>query len=130
MPFILGVGALFLVVAGARGIGNIRALRDLLVGDFTGQHNFLGWIFAIMLIGVIGYAPGMQKISRAFLVLLFVVLMLTTKGGFITTIQSAFRNAGAGGGAAAATPSSAVTGALNGLGGMTGAAPPATDAAK
>jgi hypothetical protein len=119
MPFILGAGALFLVVAGARGMGNIRALRDLLVGDFTGQHNFLGWIFAIMLIGALGYVPGMEKLSRAFLLLLFVILFLTTKGGFITTIQTAFRNAGSGAGGGA-TPSSAVTGALTGLGAITG----------
>lgn len=127
MPFALAVIGLFLVIAGARGMGNIRALRDLLVGDFTGQNNFLTWIFAIGLIGVVGYVPGLERISRAFLILLFVVLVLGTRGSFIARIQDAFRNAGStGSGQSTAATSggiptigSAVAGTLNGLGGIT-----------
>jgi small-conductance mechanosensitive channel len=121
MPFALAIIAIVLVVVGARGVGNIRQLRDLLVGDFTGQHNFLAWIFAIGIIGVFGYIPGMEKISRAFLVLLFVVLILGTKGSFIAKIQDAFRNAG--GTTTSPTISSAVTGTLNGLSGTNPATP-------
>lgn len=129
MPFLLAIIAIFLVVVGARGMGNVRQFRDLLVGDFTGQNNFLTWIFAIGLIGVFGYIPGLEKVSRAFLVLLFVVLVLGTQGSFLAKIRDAFRNAGSstgGGGAGASTagagagiPSigSVVAGTLNGLGG-------------
>jgi hypothetical protein len=122
MPFALAVIAIVLVIVGARGMGNIRKLRDLLVGDFTGEHNFLTWVFAIGIIGIIGYLPGLEKISRAFLVLLFVVLILGTRGSFLAKIQDAFRSAGggSGGGSAEGGPSigSAVAGTLNGLGGI------------
>jgi hypothetical protein len=122
MPFALALIGIFLVVAAARGVGNIRALGQLLVKDFTGQNNFLVWIFAIGLIGVVGYIPALEKLSRAFLVLLFVVLLLATRGGFLSSIQQAFKNAGAGDGAGASGGGSAignaVTGTLNGLGGF------------
>jgi hypothetical protein len=126
MPFALAIIGILLVVAGARGMGNVKALRDLLVNDFTGQNNFLVLIFAIGLIGMVGYIPGMQKFSRAFLILLFVVLLLATRGGFLAQIKSAFQNAGGSAGTATGSSGSAignaVTGTLNGLG-LTSPAP-------
>lgn len=129
MPFALAIIGIVLVVAGSRGMGNVRALSQLLVGDFTGQNNFLTWIFAIGMIGMIGYVPGLEKFSRAFLILLFVVLLLATRGGFLARIREAFQNAGSGSGTGttAGTGSqigNAVAGTLNGLG-VTSAPTPA-----
>lgn len=80
MPFALITIALMLIVAGAKG--TYGKLKDLLVSDFTGSGNFLYWIVAIGTVGAVGYIPGAEKFSRAFLVLILVAIVLSHRGFF------------------------------------------------
>jgi hypothetical protein len=89
MPFALMIIGILLVVAGARGKQTYTELKDLLVSDFTGDHNFFSWILALGVAGMFGYVPGMQKLSRAFLFLIFVGLFLANGKGFFRQFQSA-----------------------------------------
>lgn len=80
MPFaFLSFGSLFLV-SGVRGTDD--QLVKLLQGDFTGQVNYFRWLFAILLVGAIGYIEPLKGFSRWFLVLIIVVLFIHQKGFF------------------------------------------------
>ena len=77
MPiFLLIVGSLMVVAA----VNDKQSdLFNLVKGDFegTGQaHGFLGWFAAIIAIGAIGYIETLKPISRGFLALVIVVLIL------------------------------------------------------
>ena len=74
MPFLFLVAGVVMVVAGARGTN--QQLVQLLKGDFTGRNNFIYWTVAILIIGAVGYIPDLKPVSRAFLVLVVVVLFL------------------------------------------------------
>lgn len=74
MPFLfLVVGTLF-VVSAVRGTN--ADLVSLLKADFTGKDNYIYWLLSILLIGAVGYIPGLKPVSRAFLVLVVVVLFI------------------------------------------------------
>ena len=80
MPFaFLLTGALF-VIAGIRGTDG--DLFNLVKGDFTGKPNFITWLFAILLIGSLGYIEPIKPVSRAFLILIVIVLFLSNGGVF------------------------------------------------
>lgn len=83
MPlFILAVGILLIISA----VNNkLPELAGLLKEDFSPSSNVAGfpiWVFAIVLIGLLGYIPGVKPLSNAFLVLLFVGLILANRGFF------------------------------------------------
>lgn len=78
MPFVLLVVGELLLVTGIQGTN--QQLFDLLSNDFTGKNSFIYWLFAIAVIGGLGYVPGMKPISNAFLLLVLLVLFLKTSG--------------------------------------------------
>jgi hypothetical protein len=80
MPFLFLISGIVLIVASVRGTN--QQLVTLLKGDFTGQDNFLYWSVSILLIGAIGYIDGLKPVSRAFLVLVVIVLFIKNKGVF------------------------------------------------
>ena len=80
MPFALLLIGLILVSAGARG--RATALGGLLAKDFSGSNNFFFWLAAVAAVGGVGYLPKMEKISRGFLGLIIIVLVLHNKGFF------------------------------------------------
>jgi hypothetical protein len=86
MPFVFGIVGLLLVVSGVRG--QTATLAQLVKNDFTGQPNYLEWMFAILIVGAAGYVPKLAPISRAFMVLIIVGLFLADHGengtGFFT----------------------------------------------
>lgn len=82
MPFALLVIGAVLLVAGVRNRQD--DLYTLVKGDFTGQHNFIFWFVAIMVIGSVGYIKPLKPLSNIFLVLIVVVLILANKGGFFS----------------------------------------------
>lgn len=86
MPFALLIIGLALVVSGLRGQSS--ALVSLVKADFTGQHNFIDWIIAILIIGSLGYIDSLRPLSRIFTALVIVVLFLSD-GGFFTQFSSA-----------------------------------------
>jgi hypothetical protein len=80
MPFaFLIIGAVF-VVAGVRGTNT--QLTTLLKGDFTGSNNYIYWMGAILIVGALGYIQALKPLSRAFLVLIVIILILGHKGFF------------------------------------------------
>jgi len=93
MPYALVIVGLLLTVAGARGTqGDLYAL---LKGDFTGNKSFIWWAVSILLIGSLGYLPKMRPVANSFLVLVFLVLILSNKGVFDNFISAVKGNANA-----------------------------------
>jgi hypothetical protein len=78
MPLAFIAGGVLLVIAGIRG--QERNLGMLLARDFSGSGSFLIWVGAIGGVGAIGYIKPLQPISQAFLVLIFVVMILDNRG--------------------------------------------------
>jgi hypothetical protein len=80
MPFALLIVGVVLVVASVRDTQG--DLYTLVKGDFTGPNNFIYWMISILIVGALGYIPSLQKLSRLFLVLILVGLLLNRKGFF------------------------------------------------
>lgn len=91
MPFAFIFVGLVLLIAGVRDSAD--DLLTLLKGDLAGQNNFIYWILAILLIGALGYVKDFATLSKAFLGLVIVVLILAEdkqgNGGFFTKFQQA-----------------------------------------
>ena len=99
MPFVfIIIGAVFLV-SGVRGTSS--TLVTLVEGDITGSNAFGYWILAILAIGALGYVEDLRALSRAFLALVLVVLILNENqkaggGGLVAKFTSEF-SSGTGG---------------------------------
>lgn len=70
---------------------NVAILGHQLSVDLMGPKGFLIWLVALFIIGAIGYAPKLERLSRIFLVLILVVVFLANKGFFtqLTTLVTA-----------------------------------------
>ena len=82
MPIAFFIVGFVLVAAGVRGTDD--DLLQLVKGDFENKNNqrgFISWIAAILIVGALGYIEPIKPVSRAFLVLIVVVLFIT-RGGF------------------------------------------------
>lgn len=86
MPFALIIAGLVLLVAGVRG--TYPQLLATVKGDFTGPNNFIYWTIAILVVGCAGYIPAIRPLSRSFLVLIIIGLILSNRG-FFNKFQSA-----------------------------------------
>lgn len=85
MPLLfLGTGIVF-VLTGLKG--DPGALFGLVQGDFQGQGNFVYWLVAMLVLGSLGYIPALKNLSRMFVALVVVVLLLDNKG-FFAQLQS------------------------------------------
>jgi hypothetical protein len=85
------IGAVF-ITAGVRETDG--ELTDLIKGDFTsknGKPSFIAWLMAILLIGALGYIEPIKPVSRAFLVLVVIVLFLSNGGFFEKFIQGTIK---------------------------------------
>jgi len=80
VPLALLVIGIVLITSGVRGTQD--ELFSLLKSDFTGPNNFMVWLAALGAVGATGYIPGLAPVSRAMLVLILVVLVLTNRGFF------------------------------------------------
>lgn len=102
MPVALILIALVLIVAGFKGTAG--SLFGLLEQTFS---QVLVPFVAILIVGAVGYIPGMKNISHAFLALILIAMFLTnSKNGLISKFQQAIRNPQA---PPAAQPSSATS---------------------
>ena len=94
------MGLLFLVVGATLLVSTIRGsqneLFQLLAADVPDVAEQVG---AIVLIGMLGYIPGMQTPSRALLALVIVVILLDEQGAW-AAIQQTLATAQSGQGAA------------------------------
>lgn len=75
-----------MVVSAARNTQT--QLIGLLKSDFTGKGNFIYWLISILAIGAVGYIPDLKPVSRAFLVLVVIVLILKNGGVFTQFLQA------------------------------------------
>lgn len=85
MPFALALIGVIFVTSGVRGTS--QDLAALVKGDFTGENNFVYWFIAVIVIGALGYIEDLRDLSRAFLTLIIIVLLLSENqksgdGGF------------------------------------------------
>ena len=85
--------AIFLILTGAYLM--IVGIRDkqsrvatLVKGDFSGANSFIPWVFAIIVIGAIGYVDDLRPLSDGLLILILVVLMLHNGTGFFPQLFS------------------------------------------
>jgi len=95
MVFALLFIGVVLLVAGARDTQD--DLFKLVKGDFTtngNQKSFLYWIVSILLIGTLGYIERIRPLSRAFLVLVLVVLFIKNGGVFQNLNKQLFSKEG------------------------------------
>ena len=87
----MGIALLFagvlLVVAAVRN--QQSTLFALVKGDLTGPNNFLEWIFAIAIVGAIGYIPKLKPLSVALLALILLAIFLKKGQGFFAQAQKA-----------------------------------------
>lgn len=80
MPiFFIGTG-IILLITGVKG--NPSELWQLVVGDFTGQNNYIYWMVAILVLGALGYVQSLKNVSRLFVALVVLVLLLHNQGFF------------------------------------------------
>ena len=88
MPFVLIILGALMTTVGVKGTQG--QLITLLKGDLTGSNNFVDWLVSILVIGAIGYVPGLKKISDGLLILVLLVLVLVNKG-FFTQFSTAVK---------------------------------------
>ena len=92
MAFFFIFAGLLALVSAVRGTH--AQLGALLKSDFTGPGNFIYWTAVVLVIGSIGYLKPFRTLSRAFLVLIIIILLLTKGnpnlpgGGFFAQLLS------------------------------------------
>ncbi|MGH7955117.1 MAG: hypothetical protein ACREOZ_04070 [Gloeomargaritales cyanobacterium] len=95
MPFAFIIVGTVLVISGVRGTS--QQLLTLVKGDLQGKNGYLYWLVAILIIGSVGYIPNFKGLSRAFLALVLIVLVLKEgnpsngNGGFFQQFTSALQ---------------------------------------
>ena len=88
MPiFLVIAGAVFLIAAIR---GTHRDLGTLLQLQFTGPGSFTAWAFAFILVALIGTIEQLRPLSRAFMALMLLVMILTSsqRVNLITLLQA------------------------------------------
>lgn len=110
MPFVLlFLGFLFLVVAinGTQG-----DFFSLLKSEFTGANNFVVWIGAIMILGLLGYFRPIRPITHGLIALVFLVLILTQGTGFFDRFNAALKSPVAPSASGGTAPAASMPGSL------------------
>lgn len=126
MPFVLIVIGVILLVTAIQGTtGQLGSMlrQDVFPG---GGKGYLYWFVAIFLIGAIGYEPKLRPISRGLLVLVVLVLLIS-QGGFFAKFSQALGQIGQGVGSGSTATPGTTFGSYTGLG---SAAPIGTDQSK
>lgn len=88
MPYLFIIIGLVMVTAAVRNTvaddvnTHEKGLTHLLRDDFTGKNNFVYWVVSILIVGALGYIKPLQPVSRAFMLLIVIVLFISNKGVF------------------------------------------------
>lgn len=86
MAFVFIIIGIVLLASGVRGTSG--DLYTALQKDFSpsaqspGQHSFAVWAATILIIGALGYVKSFQALSRTFMALVIIVLLLSNSGFF------------------------------------------------
>lgn len=91
MGFVLLFVGLLMIVTGMRG--TYAQFGSQLASEFQGQNSFTYQMLAIGAIGIAGYIPAVQTISRWLLAFVVLIILLGNKNqtGFITQLQAALK---------------------------------------
>lgn len=98
MPLLFIGSGLILILTGVKG--DPGKLWELIAGDFAGQNNYIYWMLSILALGSLGYIAQLKSLSRLFVVLVVIVLLLDNRGffaqlqAFINSSQNAKPSAG------------------------------------
>lgn len=88
MAFVLIIVGLLMIISGGRG--TYAQFGSQVASEFQGQNNFTYQMIALGAIGMLGYIPQLQTISRWALAFILIVLVLNSKqGSFISQFQNA-----------------------------------------
>lgn len=74
MPFALSFIGLILVITGFQN--TYKEFGSQLQKDFSGQDSFIWWMVSIGVIGSLGYVKDLETFSRAFMVLMILVMII------------------------------------------------------
>jgi hypothetical protein len=74
MPLLFIGSGLVLILSALKG--DPAALWELVQGDFAGPNNFVYWFVSILVLGALGYVKGLENLSKVFMVLVLVGLLL------------------------------------------------------
>lgn len=85
MPFVILLFAAIFLVTGVRGTQS--EFLGQLKQDVLGDKSFVYFIGSIVAIGSVGYIPQARKLSVAFMILIFVVLILANGDVFTRLTQ-------------------------------------------
>src|SRR5580698_9117935 len=88
MAFLFTVVGLLMIVTGVKG--TYAQFGSQVASDFTGSQPFTYWVAAIIGVGAIGYIHTLQTVSRLFLTLILVSMVLANKG-FFTQLTAALK---------------------------------------
>lgn len=79
MPFALIIVGIVLLIVAVRN--RVQPFFAQVSGDLWNNGNlkggFVAWAIALLIVGVVGYLPSLQKLSRAFLVLIVIAIVLS-----------------------------------------------------
>jgi hypothetical protein len=105
MPFVLVTAGLLMIVTGA--LGTYAQFGSQVASDFTGKGNFVYWFASLFAVGAVGYIDALRTISRLFLALVIIAMVLANKG-FFAQFQAAINK-----GPVAPAPINGATSATN-----------------
>lgn len=80
MAFVFTTVGILMIVTGVKG--TYAAFGSQVAGDFTGSQPFTYWVLAIIGVGSIGYIDSLRTVSRLFLTLILVSMIIANKGFF------------------------------------------------
>lgn len=80
MPFVFLIVGITLLVAGVRDTQG--KLFDLVQNDFVQKPSFLPWAVALSIVGFLGYIEPIKSVTRAFLTLIIIGILLSNRGFF------------------------------------------------
>jgi len=87
MPLVFIATGALLIISALKG--SPSDLAALIKYDFWQRqpHGYVYWFVSILVLGSLGYIPSLKNLSKMFLVLVLVVLLLENKG-FFSQLQS------------------------------------------
>ena len=91
MGIIFLVVGLLMIIVGGRG--TYAQFGSQLASEFQGPNNFSYQALALAAVGMVGYIPQVQKISRWLLAFILLVILIGNKGstGFYSQFTSALQ---------------------------------------
>jgi hypothetical protein len=86
MPFVLVVVGILMIVTGVQG--TYAQFGTQVSKDFYGTGNFFYWLVAIGVVGAVGYYDPLRGISRLFMALVIISMVISNKGLFAKLQQT------------------------------------------